>query len=179
MIMMSAPATERTRPELRPAFTTLHLRPVPRNAARASWVLLPDPATVPKIRRRLRSQLAEWGAGEQADVVELLVSEVVTNAMRHSWGAVMTVTVHDGVLRCEVQDTNPALPQVRQAHEGDEGGRGMLLMQALSNAWGSYRIPAGKIVWFETNCQAGAVGPRHAGRGSGTANQPETGRSDA
>ncbi|MEV7966804.1 ATP-binding protein [Sphaerisporangium sp. NPDC088356] len=121
-------------------------------------MLLPEPATVPKIRGRVRRQLAAWGAGEEGDIVELLVSEVVTNAMRHSWGAVMTVSLSHGTLRCEVQDTNPALPQVCHAHEGDEGGRGMFLMQALSESWGSYRVPAGKVVWFETACPAGKGG---------------------
>jgi anti-sigma regulatory factor (Ser/Thr protein kinase) len=128
---------------------TLHIRPGRYRGTRASWVLLPDPATVPKIRRRVRRRLADWGVGEHSDVVELLVSEVVTNAMRHSWGAIMTISVDDGALRCEVQDTNPAMPQVCHAHDGDESGRGMYLMEALSNSWGSYRVPAGKVVWFE------------------------------
>ncbi|GAA3792970.1 hypothetical protein GCM10022226_10270 [Sphaerisporangium flaviroseum] len=120
-----------------------------RRGTRTSWVLLPEPATVPKMRKRVRHQLAEWGVGHDADVVELLASEVVTNAMRHAWVAVMTISMNEGTLRCEVQDTNPARPQVREAHEGDEGGRGMYLMEALSSSWGCYRVPAGKVVWFE------------------------------
>ncbi len=145
----SPPRTERSY-----APAALHIRPSRHRGTRASWVLLPDPATVPKTRGRIRRQLAEWGVGEEGDVVELLVSEVVTNAMRHSWGAVMTVSLNHGTLRCEVQDTNPALPKVCHAHDGDEGGRGMFLMEALSKRWGSYRVPAGKVVWFETACSA-------------------------
>ncbi|RCG31508.1 ATP-binding protein [Sphaerisporangium album] len=127
----------------------LHIRPARHPGRQATWVLLPEPATVPRTRRRVRRQLAAWGIGEQSDVAELLVSEVVTNAMRHAWAAVMTVSMDDGMLRCEVQDTNPALPRVCEAHDGDEGGRGMYLMEALSGSWGSYRVSSGKVVWFE------------------------------
>jgi anti-sigma regulatory factor (Ser/Thr protein kinase) len=143
--------------EPRQAPVSLHIGPAWHRGTRVSWVLLPDPATVPKTRRRVRRELAAWGVGEHGDVVELLVSEVVTNAMRHSWGAVMTISIEGATLRCEVQDTNPALPQVCCAHEGDEGGRGMYLMEALSDSWGSYRVPAGKVVWFETTCPAEAL----------------------
>ncbi|MEU9887139.1 ATP-binding protein [Sphaerisporangium sp. NPDC051011] len=130
----------------------LHIRPARPRGRQATWVLLPEPATVPQTRRRVRHLLAAWGIGEQGDqagIIELLVSEVVTNAMRHAWAAVMTVTMVDGVLRCEVQDTNPAFPRVCEAHDGDEGGRGMYLMEALSGSWGTYRVPTGKVVWFE------------------------------
>ncbi|GII88550.1 hypothetical protein Ssi03_65400 [Sphaerisporangium siamense] len=126
----------------------LHACPPGRSGRQATWVLVPDAAIVPMTRRRLRRRLASWGVGD-ADVAELLVSEVVTNAMRHSWGAVMTLSLEHDTIRCEVQDTNPTLPRVCEAHDGDEGGRGMYLMEALSTAWGSYRMSTGKVVWFE------------------------------
>ncbi|MBB5625418.1 ATP-binding protein [Sphaerisporangium krabiense] len=126
----------------------LHTRPLGHADRQATWVLVPDAAVVPMTRKRLRRRLASWGVGD-ADVAELLVSELVTNAMRHSWGAVMSLSLEQGTIRCEVQDTNPALPRVCEAHDGDEGGRGMFLMEALSTAWGSYRMSTGKVVWFE------------------------------
>ncbi|MFC4588929.1 ATP-binding protein [Sphaerisporangium corydalis] len=147
--MMIAYVTPAKRMDRRRALAALHVRPARHRERQTSWVLLPDPVTVPRIRRQVRRQLDAWKAGTCCDVVELLVSEVVTNAMRHSWGAVMTVSLDERTLRCEVQDTNPAMPQMRQAHEGDEGGRGMILMEALSRDWGSYGVPAGKVVWFE------------------------------
>ncbi|MEO3807806.1 ATP-binding protein [Sphaerisporangium sp. B11E5] len=120
-----------------------------RDGTRASWVLAPEPTTVPRIRKRVRRQLAEWGVPACGDVVELLVSEAVTNAMRHAWGAVLTLSVENGVCRCEIRDTNPAMPSICHAHDGDEGGRGMYLMEALSDHWGTYPVPTGKVVWFE------------------------------
>ncbi|MFC4529918.1 ATP-binding protein [Sphaerisporangium dianthi] len=135
------------------ARTAVHLWPARQTGRRASWVLVPEPTTVPQTRRRVRRKLSDWGLSAQAEVVELLVSEVVTNAMRHSWGAVMSLAMDDGTLRCEVQDTNPAPPRVREVHEGDEGGRGMYLMQALSTSWGSHPLSTGKVVWFEVACE--------------------------
>ncbi|MET8139633.1 ATP-binding protein [Sphaerisporangium sp. NPDC005288] len=145
------------------ARAAVHLWPARESGKRASWVLVPEPTTVPKTRRRVRGKLSDWGLAAQSDVVELLVSEVVTNAMRHSWGAVMSLAMDDGTLRCEVQDTNPALPQVREVHEGDEGGRGMYLMQALSTSWGSHPLSTGKVVWFELACEPAGT-PAGAGR---------------
>ncbi|WP_214409892.1 ATP-binding protein [Sphaerisporangium fuscum] len=129
-----------------------HARPCRHEDQCASWVLLPDPSTVPKTRESARHLLAEWGVTDQGDVIELLISEVVTNAMRHAWGGMMTLCREHGTLRCEVQDTSSALPEVREAHECDEGGRGMFLLEALATRWGSYRVSAGKVVWFEITC---------------------------
>ncbi|WP_248961962.1 ATP-binding protein [Sphaerisporangium perillae] len=148
------------------ARAAVQLWPAGQHGRRASWVLVPEPTTVPKTRARVRGRLADWGVQEQADVVELLVSEVVTNAMRHSWGAVMTLSMDDDRVCCEVQDTNPAMPMVREVHEGDEGGRGMYLMEALSTSWGSHALSTGKVVWFEVACEpaTGAAGSKD-GRG--------------
>ncbi|MGJ6962969.1 ATP-binding protein [Streptosporangium sp. G11] len=122
-------------------------RPRPR---RASWSLLPIPASVPKARRLIGGRLAQWGIDGQSEIVRLLASELVTNALRHAWGPIqLTVFYRDGRLRCEVGDANPALPQMREAHEDDEGGRGLQLLDLLSGQWGSDRTPGGKVSWFE------------------------------
>lgn len=133
-----------------------------RDGTRASWVLAPEPTTVPRIRKRVRRQLAEWDVPGCGDTVELLVSEIVTNAMRHAWGAVLTLTIENGTCRCEVRDTNPAMPAICHAHEGDEGGRGIYLMEALADRWGARAEPAGKVVWFEVACRIPAAADHDA-----------------
>ncbi|GGK79690.1 hypothetical protein Sme01_21470 [Sphaerisporangium melleum] len=152
------------RPQVR---MTARLWPAHTSAQRASWVLFPEPTTVPKTRRRVRRKLADWGLSGDCDIVELLVSEVVTNAMRHSWGAVMSLSADRGRVRCEVQDTNPGLPEVQEVHEGDEGGRGVYLMQALSTSWGSHPLATGKVVWFEVVCEPPATHPAKEDRSDG------------
>jgi anti-sigma regulatory factor (Ser/Thr protein kinase) len=117
---------------------------------RAAWPLFRRPSSVPKARSLVRTQLARWGLAEQSDVAELLVSELVTNALRHAWGKpILTLSAQNGTLRCEVADANPALPHMSHAHYDDEGGRGLYLVDRLSCSWGSNRAPEGKVVWFE------------------------------
>ncbi|MDH2428920.1 ATP-binding protein [Sphaerisporangium sp. TRM90804] len=146
----------------------------------ASWPLLPEPTTVPEIRERVRGRLADWGACDQGDVVELLVSELVTNAMRHAWGGTLTLTLEQGTLRCEVVDTNPAMPQVCQPDEADEGGRGMCMVQALADSWGCYPVPSGKVVWFQLHCSAAcAAGHRTEGRTTAEEQAPDPARAGA
>ncbi|MFF3443052.1 ATP-binding protein [Streptosporangium sp. NPDC002721] len=125
--------------------------PIPRPDAReASWRIFPIPASVPRARLLVGDQLAEWGIGEQDEVARLLVSELVTNALCHAWGPVwLAVSYRDGTLRCEVNDANPALPSARDPLGDDERGRGLQLLDLLSDRWGSERTPTGKVSWFE------------------------------
>ncbi|MER6944478.1 ATP-binding protein [Nonomuraea sp. NPDC000554] len=117
---------------------------------RASWALQPEVSSTPTARRLVRSQLGGWGCGEHCEVAELLVSELVTNALRHgSGGPVLTLTSADGTLRCEVEDESPAPVRTCPALGDDEGGRGLLLIDALSSSWGTGRTGRGKVVWFE------------------------------
>ncbi|MGI5488238.1 ATP-binding protein [Microtetraspora malaysiensis] len=117
---------------------------------RASWTLLPEASSTPTARRLVRTQLGGWGCGEHCEVAELLVSELVTNAVRHgNGGPVLTLTSADGALRCEVEDESPAPVRTRPAAGDDEGGRGLLLVDALSSSWGTGRTGRGKVVWFE------------------------------
>jgi anti-sigma regulatory factor (Ser/Thr protein kinase) len=115
-----------------------------------SWPLPSDPSSVPAARHLARTQLADWGLHEQREVAELLVSELVTNALRHATGPIgLTLCATDGVLRCEVRDAAAAQPHVCQARENDEGGRGLHMVETLSRRWGADRTPDGKVVWFE------------------------------
>ncbi|MEU3165529.1 ATP-binding protein [Streptosporangium sp. NPDC006930] len=125
--------------------------PLPRpRPKRASWPLFPVTASVPRARWLIGGRLAQWGIDGQSEVARLLVSELVTNALRHAWGPIrLTISYRDGTLRCEVGDANPAPPVPRDAHEDDEGGRGLQLLELLSDRWGSDRTPTGKVSWFE------------------------------
>lgn len=108
------------------------------------------PRSVAKVRRFAR--VAAAGVPSCLDVVELLVSEVATNAMIHGAGEVrVRVAVTGEVVRVEVDDEDPRAPIVRPASPTAEGGRGLALVTALSSAWGSLPREGGKTVWFEVS----------------------------
>ncbi|MFC7993263.1 SpoIIE family protein phosphatase [Streptomyces pilosus] len=115
----------------------------------AYWFLEPEDAAPGRARRLARRALTRWGMEELSDSVELLVSEVVTNAVRYATRPVTLRLLRTDVLRCEVGDDVPQLPRLRQARATDEGGRGLYLVNRLARRWGATRLNAGKVVWFE------------------------------
>ncbi|MGW7085457.1 SpoIIE family protein phosphatase [Streptomyces sp. NPDC054871] len=117
----------------------------------AYWFLEPEDATPARARRLARSALERWGLQELTDSLELLVSEVVTNAVRYASRPVTLRLLRTDVLRCEVGDDVPQLPRLRQARATDEGGRGLYLVNRLARRWGATRLSTGKVVWFELN----------------------------
>ncbi|MGW1889720.1 SpoIIE family protein phosphatase [Streptomyces sp. NPDC002004] len=117
----------------------------------AYWFLDPEDAAPGRARRLARSALARWGLEELTESVELLVSEVVTNAVRYASRPVTLRLLRTDVLRCEVGDDVPQLPRLRQARATDEGGRGLFLVDRLARRWGASRLSTGKVVWFELN----------------------------
>ncbi|MFE9676202.1 SpoIIE family protein phosphatase [Streptomyces sp. NPDC006259] len=117
----------------------------------AYWFLEPEDAAPGRARRLARRALARWGMEEMTDSVELLVSEVVTNAVRYATRPVSLRLLRTDVLRCEVGDDVPQLPRLRQARATDEGGRGLYLVNRLARRWGATRLSTGKVVWFELN----------------------------
>ena len=96
---------------------------------------------------------------------ELLVSELVTNAIRHATGEVTLRMVLEGSLVCEVFDSSAALPRLRHAGRDEECGRGLEVVSQFAQRWGARRTPQGKIVWCEQALPAGAA----AGAAAGTA----------
>ncbi|WP_425575617.1 ATP-binding protein [Streptomyces gobitricini] len=120
-----------------------------------------DLSAVPGVRCALRELLRHWGEPGVPDVAELLTSELVTNALIHTeHGAVVTATMTPRTLRVEVRDFATALP-TPYAPAIDDGthGRGLVLVQALADAWGVLTHGVGKVVWFElTSRPAGPVG---------------------
>ncbi|MFF0844677.1 SpoIIE family protein phosphatase [Streptomyces olivaceus] len=117
----------------------------------AYWFLEPEDAAPGRARRLARRALSRWGMEDLTDAVELLVSEVVTNAVRYASRPVTLRLLRTDVLRCEVGDDVPQLPRLRQARATDEGGRGLYLVNRLARRWGATRLSTGKVVWFELN----------------------------
>ncbi|MFF2427502.1 SpoIIE family protein phosphatase [Streptomyces mirabilis] len=115
----------------------------------AYWHLEPEDAAPGRARRLARRALSRWGMEDMSDSVELLVSEVVTNAVRYASRPVTLRLLRTDVLRCEVGDDVPQLPRLRQARATDEGGRGLYLVNKLARRWGATRLSTGKVVWFE------------------------------
>ncbi|MBT2506146.1 SpoIIE family protein phosphatase [Streptomyces sp. ISL-98] len=115
----------------------------------AYWFLEPEEQAPGRARRLARRALARWGLEELSDSVELLVSEVVTNAVRYAERPVTLRLLRTDVLRCEVGDDSPQLPRQRRARDTDEGGRGLFLVNRLARRWGATRLSSGKVVWFE------------------------------
>ncbi|GHF60628.1 hypothetical protein GCM10010218_47600 [Streptomyces mashuensis] len=113
------------------------------------WTLPPEPRSVAQARELAREQLEGWDLGALVDTTELLVSELVTNALRYGEGEIRLRLLLDRTLVCEVWDGGHVQPRRRRARDTDEGGRGLQLVGLLSAAWGSRRTPHGKTVWFE------------------------------
>ncbi|MEV6211046.1 SpoIIE family protein phosphatase [Kitasatospora sp. NPDC051914] len=113
------------------------------------WKLPSEPTSVGRARERSCDWLINRGLDELVDTTELLVSELVTNALRHGRGEIRLRLMRDRTVVCEVWDDGYAQPRQRRAQETDEGGRGLQLVSLLAERWGSRRTPNGKIVWFE------------------------------
>ncbi|SEB71919.1 Anti-sigma regulatory factor (Ser/Thr protein kinase) [Streptomyces sp. 2224.1] len=140
----------------RPAAT--RLAPVP--AAAVAHLLPSDDRSAARARAALRRQLRVWRiGGELADSAELLLSELVTNAVRAQAPGVAEVGIRfawaDGRLRLEVRDASDELPVRGEAKEDEECGRGLVLVDALASGWGVDRDGTGKTVWAELAGLAG------------------------
>jgi serine phosphatase RsbU (regulator of sigma subunit)/anti-sigma regulatory factor (Ser/Thr protein kinase) len=115
----------------------------------ATWDLPSDPAVVSRSRAAVTEQLAAWGLEELSFTVELVASELVTNAIRHATGPVRLRLLRDRALICEVSDGSGTSPRLRRAKTEDEGGRGLFLVAQLTERWGTRYTPEGKIIWTE------------------------------
>ncbi|MEU7428909.1 SpoIIE family protein phosphatase [Streptomyces sp. NPDC040750] len=115
----------------------------------ATWDVPPDPAQVAVLRQATGEQLAAWGLEEASFVTELVVSELVTNAIRYGAPPIQLRLIRDRALICEVSDASSTSPHLRRAHAYDEGGRGLLLVAQLTQRWGSRQTGGGKTIWAE------------------------------
>ena len=115
----------------------------------AVWDLPADPAIVAEARNDAAEQLAVWGLQEVAFVTELIVSELVTNAIRYGVPPIQLRLHPDSDLICEVSDGSSTAPHLRRARIFDEGGRGLLLVAQLAQSWGTRQTLVGKTIWAE------------------------------
>ncbi|MEO3765574.1 SpoIIE family protein phosphatase [Streptomyces sp. B5E4] len=121
----------------------------------ATWDVPSDPAAVTPARRKVTEQLARWGLDELNFTTELVVSELVTNAIRHGQPPVRLRLIHDRTLICEVSDASSAAPHLRRSRAYDEGGRGLLLVAQLTQRWGTRHDRQGKTIWAEQHLPSG------------------------
>ncbi|MGA4539470.1 SpoIIE family protein phosphatase [Uniformispora flossi] len=122
----------------------------------AVWDVPPDPAAVAAVRARSARRLAEWGLTDIAFNAELILSELVTNAIRYGSAPIQVRLIHDRRLICEVFDAGSTAPHLRRAATTDEGGRGLFLVAKFAARWGTRYTAQGKVIWAELPLQEGS-----------------------
>jgi serine phosphatase RsbU (regulator of sigma subunit)/anti-sigma regulatory factor (Ser/Thr protein kinase) len=124
------------------------LRSIPKDNI-ASWTLPSELTSARRARGLIKRPLKKWGLSDLQPVAELLVSELVTNAVRYAQGKVGLRLILEGGLVCEVLDDSAALPRLRHPDEDDERGRGLQVVSQVAQRWGARRSLTGKVVWCE------------------------------
>ncbi|MET7622513.1 SpoIIE family protein phosphatase [Streptomyces sp. NPDC005408] len=115
----------------------------------ASWTLPEDPIAAGQARDHVRHQLARWQLDDLVPTTEMLASELVGNVVRHAKGPIRLRLLRSRTLICEVSDGSLTTPRIRRAADTDEGGRGLQLVAALSQRWGTRYTFDGKCIWTE------------------------------
>ncbi|MFI8825374.1 SpoIIE family protein phosphatase [Streptomyces sp. NPDC053431] len=115
-----------------------------------------DPAAVSRARRFTSGKLADWGLEELSFPTELVVSELVTNAIRYGKSPIQLRLILQDTLTCEVWDASITAPHMRRARTFDEGGRGLLLVAQFAGRWGARYHREGKVIWAEQTLPSGA-----------------------
>ncbi|WP_097876551.1 SpoIIE family protein phosphatase [Streptomyces sp. ms184] len=115
----------------------------------AHWELSAEAVSVGRARELATGQLEAWGLEELVFATQLVVSELVTNAVRYAGGPLGLRLIRDRTLVCEVADTGHTSPHLRHSAEDDEGGRGLFIVAQLVQRWGTRYTPTGKTIWTE------------------------------
>ncbi|MCX4587240.1 SpoIIE family protein phosphatase [Streptomyces sp. NBC_01481] len=115
----------------------------------ATWELTPDPQEVARARAEAAAQVGAWGLDDLVFTTELVVSELVTNALRYASGPIRLRLIRDRTLICEVSDNGHTSPHLRRAGYDDEGGRGLFLIAQMTQRWGTRHAYSGKTIWAE------------------------------
>ncbi|MFI6356325.1 SpoIIE family protein phosphatase [Streptomyces sp. NPDC050743] len=124
-----------------------------------TWELEADPVAVSRARSSVSEQLTAWGLEDLDFTAELVVSELVTNAIRYGQPPIRLRLINDSTLLCEVSDDSSTTPHLRRARVFDEGGRGLLLVAQVARRWGTRHARRGKTVWAELDDGAGLPTP--------------------
>ncbi|MFE1954560.1 SpoIIE family protein phosphatase [Streptomyces sp. NPDC059524] len=123
----------------------------------AEWEVSRDPSAVSPVRNAAAAKLSEWGLDGLAFTAELILSELITNAVRYGADPVRVRLLRDRTLICEVSDGSSTSPHLRHAATTDEGGRGLYLVAQYAERWGTRYGGRGKTIWAEL--RVGADGP--------------------
>ncbi|MCE4944190.1 SpoIIE family protein phosphatase [Streptomyces albulus] len=115
----------------------------------AEWDVPSDPAAVGPVRAACMRTLESWGLDEIGFTTELILSELITNAIRYGAQPIRVRLLYDRALICEVSDGTSASPHLRRATATDEGGRGLFLVAQFAQRWGTRYTPSGKVIWTE------------------------------
>ncbi|MFD9334300.1 SpoIIE family protein phosphatase [Streptomyces sp. NPDC060028] len=115
----------------------------------AEWDVPPDPAAVSPVRKACARRLADWGLEDIAFTTELILSELMTNAIRYGSEPIRVRLLFDRSLICEISDGSSTSPHLRRAEATDEGGRGLFLVAQFAERWGTRYTARGKIIWSE------------------------------
>jgi len=115
----------------------------------AEWQVPNDPAAVAEVRASVSRRLTQWELDELTFATELILSELVTNAIRYGADPIHVRVLFDRTLICEVFDSSSTSPHLRYAAMTDEGGRGLFLVAQLADRWGTRYTPEGKVIWAE------------------------------
>ncbi|MGR4880947.1 SpoIIE family protein phosphatase [Streptomyces sp. LARHCF249] len=128
----------------------------------AEWDVPGEAAAVSRVRNAGAAQLAAWGLEDVSFTTELILSELVTNAIRYGSAPVRVRLLRDRTLICEVSDGSSTSPHLRYAATTDEGGRGLFLVAQYADRWGVRYTDRGKVIWAELPLTAGTEPPAPA-----------------
>ncbi|MET9800299.1 SpoIIE family protein phosphatase [Streptomyces sp. NPDC006368] len=122
----------------------------------ADWDVPADPSAVAPVRAACGRQLEAWGLGDIGFTTELMLSELITNAIRYGSEPIHVRLLRERTLICEVSDGSSTSPHLRRAATTDEGGRGLFLVSQFAGRWGTRYTPTGKVMWTEQPLTGGA-----------------------
>jgi anti-sigma regulatory factor (Ser/Thr protein kinase) len=116
----------------------------------------PEPAAAGLARGWVTELLATWDLSAAADDLRLVVSELVSNAVLHARTIIdVTLSIAHGVLELSVSDRDSRAPRPRRPNDASTSGRGLMLVDALSDDWGTAERMGGKEVWFRVGAPTG------------------------
>ncbi|MGW0997769.1 SpoIIE family protein phosphatase [Streptomyces sp. NPDC002523] len=115
----------------------------------AVWDVPFEVAAVSRVRAEVNSRLDGWGLQDSAFATELILSELLTNALRYGAPPVRVRLLLGRTLVCEVADGSNTSPRLRLAATTDEGGRGLFLVSQFAERWGTRYMARGKVIWAE------------------------------